>query len=194
MIYSDLIKMLGKVKLIGYGSLINKDSLNRTIKTHSGFKKVWVHGFKRVFDLKSVKHLYEPWDTDVAVLNVGKCKGAKFNAVIHEVTNRQIQNLLKREKTYELTKVKYSNYDNPKTGGDAFLFVGMEQFIYKNLNPRTHYFHLCRKGAYSISKKFGEDWDKTTFLANGKRISNLGKHLIQLNMYNKIKVPYSEKL
>ena len=183
-----------KIKLIGYGSLINRNSLRKTIKSHTGFHEVWIHGYRRRFNLKSIKHLYEPWDTDVAVLNVEKCKRARFNGIVYEISLRQFHDIIYREKTYKLIKVEYSDYRTNKVEGEAFLFVGLEQFIHKNLNPRTHYFHICRKGAYLISKKYGKDWDRTTYLASGKRVSDLGKHLIKLNEYNKIKIPYPEKV
>ncbi|MCK5233864.1 MAG: gamma-glutamylcyclotransferase [Candidatus Aenigmarchaeota archaeon] len=186
--------MSAKIKLIGYGSLINRNSLRKTIEGPFKLQEVWVRGYKRVFDLKAIKQFYEPWDTDVAVLNVEKCKGAKFNAIVYEVSLTQYHNLLKREKTYRLIKVKYSDYTTNKVVGEAVLFLGLEQFIHKNLNPRTHYFHICRKGAYAISHEYGRVWDKTTFLANGKRVSELGTHLIKLNKYHQIENPYPEKM
>ena len=182
-----------KVKIIGYGSLISKESLKRTIKTHSNFKEVLVHGYKRVFDLKSAKQMYEPWDTDVAVLNVEKSKNARFNGVVYEVSLNEFHKLLEREKTYRIIKVKYSDYKTDKAEGEAFLFLGLEQYVHPNLNPHTHYFHVCRKGAYSISDEYGLDWDRTTYLANGKKVSELGDHLVRLNKYHKLKDLYPGK-
>lgn len=175
-----------KIKLIGYGSLVNQKSLRKTIKQHSNFHEVWVHGYRRLFDLRSIKQLYEPWDRNIAVLNVEAAKHAKFNAVLFEVNLKQFHAILKREKTYSLVKVKYSNYHTNKVEGEAFLFIGLEEDIHKNLNPNTHYFHICRRGGYSISKKFGQDWDKTTFLGNGKSVYSLRNQLIDPKLYSDV--------
>ena len=67
-------------------------------------------------------------------MNVEKCKGAKFNGVVYEISLSQYHKLLQREKTYRLIKVRYSSYETNKPEGEALLFVGMEQFVHKNLN------------------------------------------------------------
>lgn len=178
-----------RVKIVGYGSLISKKSLRKTLRFHSNFKEVWIHDYKRVFDLRSLTHLFEPWDKDIAILNVEKSPSSRFNAVIFDLSLRQFNKIIKREKTYSHIKVKYSDYRDKKIQGEAFLFVGLEQNIDKTLNPRTHYFHICRLAAHNISDKFGKDWDKTTYLSNGVKVINI-KNKIPLHKYREIIVPY----
>jgi cation transport regulator ChaC len=177
------------IKVVGYGSLMSKRSLRQTIRSHSNYREVWIHGYRRTFDLKSPKRLYEPWDKDIAVLNVETAPKCRFNAVIFEVSPAMFHKIIEREKSYYMVKVKYTDYRDRKVEGEAFLFVGLEQNIDKNLHPRTHYFHICRKAAYDISEKFGRDWDSSTYLQNGRRVDTI-KDIIPIEKYHKIKVPY----
>jgi len=171
------------IKIIGYGSLVSKSSLQKTVKNHSNFQFVWVHDYKRVFDIQSPKKLYEPWDTDVAVLNIEKEDGAKFNAIVFEVSVDDFHKLIEREKSYHLVKVRYNDYETDKGEGEAYMFIGIEEYIHKNINPNTRYFHTCHKAAHDVGKQFGEDWDKTTFLADGRSMHQLHADLIEIEKY-----------
>ena len=150
------------MKVIGYGSLLNETSRKHTIPHDVPTTKVWVHGFKRILDLESIK-------THIAVMNVEPEEGAKFNALVFDFTNHDLEELKKREATYKQIRVRYTGYDSDEEG-EAILFVGFEQQIHHNLHPDKHYLHVCREGAYQISESFGRDFDKTTFGPGGENL------------------------
>ena len=155
---------------VGYGSLLDHESLNKTIKDKK-LKPVIVKGYKRVFDLFDTKDKKD-------VLNIIKSKNSWFNGVSFKINEEELKKLSIREDEYNIEEINVYDYKTKKKIGKALISV---DFFFdidkKNRMPSKDYFTMCRKAAYSISKDFGKTWDETTFLADGTKVSRwLKKH------------------
>ena len=61
--------------------------------------------------------------------------------------------------------------------GKAFIFVGNklyhgQRIINDIYQPILSYLEMVRDEAYSFSKKFGKDFDETTFIADGTKLKD----------------------
>lgn len=191
-----------KIWVIGYGSLIHPESLNKTIPSRGkvDMRPVRVVGFKRLFNLASVRswHIHSGQAQSIAVLNVERVEGGEFGGVIFSVEPSYLHSLDKREYIYRrVTGVKcvdfFTGQPLPKgilyramTGEElrsekpAFFKqrvqpLGLDTLIQKELLPDDKYLSLCLQGAYGWGKKFGDDFLKNTFLSD--RTTPLSQHL-----------------
>ncbi|HLC51687.1 MAG TPA: hypothetical protein VJI98_00405 [Candidatus Nanoarchaeia archaeon] len=153
-----------KISLVGYGSLLNLSSLTDTIKV-SSFVPVIVKGYKRIFNVQLSK-------TDV--LNLVKSSKHYFNGLMFKINHEQLKKLIKREKPeYHLEKTIAFPLYGTKKSLPCFIFI--DEYLHldkKKRIPNQDYFLLCREGAYNVSRKFGKQWDETTYLASGKKVSD----------------------
>jgi gamma-glutamylcyclotransferase (GGCT)/AIG2-like uncharacterized protein YtfP len=76
------------MKIIAYGSLMNKKSLAKTLKEPIKLTKITIKNFERVFNAPFGKFAY---------LNLRPRKNAKIEAAYFEASNKQINLLNKRE-------------------------------------------------------------------------------------------------
>jgi len=150
-------------KLIGYGSLISHKKWAQYATHKHHFKQVLVKGYKRIFDIK-----YHGGD----VLNVEKSVGHHFNAVMFTITPEELANLKRRESGYNLELCCVHDFKTGKKIGKGYLFIDYINAIehHKKARPLKEYFKVCREAAYHISKKFGKEWDKTTYTADNEQI------------------------
>ncbi|MFH1510656.1 MAG: gamma-glutamylcyclotransferase family protein [Candidatus Woesearchaeota archaeon] len=165
--------------VIGYGSLMIPESLEKTLPLRP-FVAAWVKGYKRVFNLKnSTPRLYrikEPTNK-VAILNVEPSDCHGFNALIFEVSDDELQKLKIREKQYYTKEIKV--YDlKKKPISNAILFIGNklshgERIVNNEYEPVESYLERCREAAYKQGKEFGQLFDRTTFLGNGKSLAEV---------------------
>jgi len=153
-------------KFIGYGSLINHQSLKETIKDKK-FTPVIVKGYKRIFNLE----IREKGKTDI--LNLEKNKSSKFNGIMFEVSEEELIKLKRREEEYNIEEIEAYEFNSNKKLGKALIavdyFIGID---HDHKKPNEHYFKLCREGAYKIGKKFGKMWDETTYTSDNLKISD----------------------
>ncbi len=155
---------------VGYGSLINHQSLKETISDKK-FIPIIVKGYKRIFDLEIRKN----GKTDV--LNLVKNKNKFFNGVLFKVNEKELKKLKKRESEYNIEEVNIYDFKTKKKCGKALIaidyFIGID---YNHKKPNEHYFNLCRTGAYNLSKEFGKIWDETTYTSDNIKISDWIKY------------------
>ena len=85
----------GRVFVVGYGSLMNRDSLNSTIQHSDAFLPVEVSGYERSFDA-----LYDWFGLKSAMLSAEKKQSASLNAILIGIDDVDLQALDKREKGY----------------------------------------------------------------------------------------------
>lgn len=154
------------IKFIGYGSLLNHESLRETIEDKK-FKKIIVKGYKRIFDLEIKK------EGKSDILNIIKDKKGLFNGVMFNVTEDELFRLKKREDEYNFESVDVYDFKTKKKIGKALVaidhIVGIDR---DNKKPNEHYLNLCRKGAYSIGRDFGKFWDETTYTSKNEKLSD----------------------
>ncbi len=156
-----------KIKIFGYGSLINKDSLLKTIPEFSNFFPAKVEGFVRVFNICDKKFVANP-KFPKCVLNVEKSEGNFcINGVCFEVDSSYFDRLVEREEGYELVKVEVKDYENDKNIYSAFMFrvLHYEPFDFQFGNEdQVEYLNMCFRGCREISDEFLIDFKKTTFI------------------------------
>ncbi len=174
----------GKLLVVGYGSLLNRDSTARTIKDTpaEGYPPVLALGARRVFNyvipealLKSYGGNFPPRER--AALNVDYTRSAAdaLNGRLLTVAPADIAALRVREFGYDLRPViciRWGDWESaPFT---AYVLVAAEarrdgrQVIDNNALPHPLYAAVCRAGARAVSEAFLQVYLETTFLADRK--------------------------
>lgn len=135
-------------------------------------KPVIVKGYKRIFNISEDK------GKSSDILNVKKSTDSKFNGLLFEVDEKELDKLTRREDWYNFEEASYYDFKTKKKIGKALVCVDYYLFIDKGKKlPEKKYFILCREAAYNISKEFGKFWDDTTFTSRGQKISAwINKH------------------
>ena len=164
------------MRVIGYGSFLNKESLAKTIVPRP-VELILVKGYRRIFNLKA-SHLrqYKVQDPlKVAVLNVIPDAEAFLNAILFEVNEDEFEKLKIRNKNYYTKEVEVYNFKTNEQNGTAILFIGKklehgERVVEDHYLPIPQYLDLCKKGAYDYGESFGDFFMKTTYTTDGKNL------------------------
>ena len=155
------MELMVKYPIVGYGSLLSHDSLKETIKDKK-FRKILVKGYKRIFNLV---------DGRGDVLNLEKCKGCEFNAVLFYVDDEELRMLKLREDEYNLESVDVFDFGTRKKICAAYTSIDhIVDIDSGKMLPQKGYFVLCRKAACDLGEDFGKVWDETTYLSSGERV------------------------
>jgi len=168
------------VNIIGYGSLMNKKSFERTIPWREP-KQILVRGYKRVFNLiPSRLQLYKLYDAnhakgEIAVLNAAPNNESEFNALMFNISEGELEIIKLRLKSYHAEETTVFDFKTNKKIGKALIFVGNlncdgEEILNNDILPIPKYVKLCKEGAKEISKEFYKSWIKSTYKGNGKLI------------------------
>ncbi len=168
--------------VICYGSFLSKESLSRTIPSREGVPVI-VKGYRRVFNLKpSRMQLYKDGarDGQCAVLNVMPFEDSFINALMIEVDDDEFEKLKIRERSYYTKEVNVFDISGKDKIGKAELFIGRklfkgERIVDDGFMPIPSYLETVKKAAYSISEDFGNLFEDTTFLGDGRNINDLKK-------------------
>lgn len=176
------------VKLVGYGSLLNKISAAKTLSPYvlDSFQPVVVFGGKRTFD----RNITNPskWgekvrENDTGMLNVVPTKNLSqmFNGVVMEVDLAELERLVEREVGYDLIPVVAMNW-NEALKEDlhfphffiAYTFSASSSsregkiYISPCVNPVPGYSYASMAGAAEYGEAFHQFWIDTTYLADRK--------------------------
>ncbi len=171
----------GRLRLIGYGSLVNAESAAMTLaeEVAQNAGPVMAYGARRVFDYRmdAVNSRYEdPKAPDaLALLNVrltgdpGDC----FNGVVIEAPLEDLPALRERETDYCLAPIAYRRWDESEIQSGWVLTCvegtpGGASRIRRNLTPNPRYYRVCRDGAGAFGKAFLATWLECTFLGDGE--------------------------
>ena len=181
--------------IIGYGTLLYKESLGDTIDTSTEEKKyrpVIVKGFKRLYNL--LPNHYHPsfrlskLPVEISAANILPEKGSSFNGLAFEVTAEELADLDKRESYY--TRVESPAYDffsGRKIGiGMVYLAPCSLEDVTSDAKylPEWDDISYARTGAYRYGLEFGKMFDKTSYLADGQTlvVNYYKDYLKQLNL------------
>ena len=170
------------VKIVGYGSLINKASFERTIPWRKP-QQIWVRGYKRVFNLiPSRLQLYKLYDAnhakgEIAVLNAVPDKDSEFNALLFEINEGELDIIKLRLKSYHAEETDVFDFKTNKKISKVLIFVGNEkcsgeEILNNDILPIPKYVELCKKGAKTVGKNFYKEWLNTTYRGDGSLIKN----------------------
>jgi hypothetical protein len=173
-----------KLLLVGYGSLLNRDSAARTIKDtpREGHPPVVALGARRVFNYVIPKPLLRSYGTNFpprerAALNLDYTRSPTdaLNGRLLTVAPADIAALRKREFGYDLRPVVCARWGDWEAAPfTAYVLVAVEgtrggrQVIDNDALPHPLYAGLCRAGAHAVSDAFLRLYQETTFLADRK--------------------------
>jgi hypothetical protein len=163
-----------EVGLIGYGSLINRDSIERTLGRKlpaDALREVKVSGWKRTWDVFMPNEAFYEKTADggrqypakIAYLNFQPDPNCKSNCSLFVINKKDLAGFDTREWIYERRDFT-DQLDGVKLeGGSAYAYVGRKQFLYDTANPgevrmRSSYFDIVEKALEQKSPEYRKDY------------------------------------
>lgn len=143
--------------IIGYGSLLKRSSLNRTLPQVEEIKPIYLHNYKRSWNAN------EDMTPTLATtyLGINEESGSKFNAIIFELENIFLDVLDKREFLYDRVEVDSIDIEFIKSNFDLKKEDKIWIYLTKNPNKPSSklpiiqsYVDTCISGAYEIEQDF----------------------------------------
>lgn len=162
------IRMIGdseNYNIIGYGSLLNERSRNRTSMTKS-VKKCVVPGYRRIFNVD--------YHSIYTVLNVEEYD-SNLSAVSSEITYPEMIDFIIREMHYKLVKVKAHDWDD-NSEFDAYMVVANEDSIGHSM-PSVEYLHATIYGSYMLGEDFLNSYLGNTYYYSGDKVRNIRQYI-----------------
>ena len=167
-----------KLKIIGYGSLLNAKSAALTV-TAKKSTPVVAFGVNRVFNYvipeNNTRYGVSDHPHRRAALNIRVTNKVSdfINGLLIEIPLDDIQSLREREVAYDLIQVPcilWNNWNNEPFYA-YILYCPYKEFDGKertstNIEPHTVYYKVCRDGAKSFGDEFLKCWKSTTFLVD----------------------------
>jgi len=181
--------------IIGYGSLLNKTSLNRTLPNVDKIEPIYLSNYVRSWNaIESVKPTVSS-----TFLGIEKSKNSKVSCIIFEVEEILLSILDKREFLYNREKVKVSDIEfnsnrfNIAIEDNIWIYVTKEPSVPSYEFPIIQsYVDICISGAIEIEEafnleNFAVDFIKTTELWSkswvNDRIFPRAPHIYQPDAY-----------
>ena len=173
----------GKLRLVGYGSLLNRESAARTIKDTplSGHPPVLALGAKRVFDYiipEARLNIYGRSEArERGALNVHFTASSSdaLNGRLLLISIDDLAALREREFGYDLCPVSCLRWldwqSAPFTGyvlSATQTHLDGRRILDDQVLPNPAYARVCREGARAVSEAFLRLYLRTTFLADGR--------------------------
>jgi hypothetical protein len=168
--------------LVGYGTLLSRASVATTLGPEAETKPaipVVVEGYRRLFNLRPThyepSYRRTPEPLEVGAMNVQRAPGFRFNGLAFSVSLRDLEALDERERYYERIWAPAERFPDGKALGEAFVYSAAPGSSWVEEDPALIQPHwrdivLARGGAYAVGRSFGELFDATTYLADGKTL------------------------
>ncbi|HLP64746.1 gamma-glutamylcyclotransferase family protein [Flavobacterium sp.] len=154
--------------IFGYGSLVNLESLEKTIKrklkpneihpvTLNGYTRVWNYTAK-IFAAELNKEI------TAVYLNIAPFHNSSLNGIVFEVSDSELELLKKRELFYSLVDITA----NVKFDGNVkvFTFICYDKQHLTDYDTKCFvmkkYIDIVNSGFESISENFLTEYNKTT--------------------------------
>jgi hypothetical protein len=172
----------GRLPLFAYGSLLNAASAVRTMPGWRGdeCRPANALGVVRVFNYPLTPDAIEryghgPTPQHVAALGV-RVTGLPtdlINGLVYSLSADDLEGFRQRETGYRLTEAPVEPWGDAMSSefpANAFVleYPGPDD---SQLLPHPGYLDVCREGAASFGKAFRDEFDRTTLLADGRRLS-----------------------
>ncbi len=151
--------------VFGYGSLINIDSLKKTIPNIKKLYKGKLIGYKRVFDLQAVRKLGE--QGPVAVLDIEEDIDSVVNGVYFDINEEELESLKEREIIYKCIKIDIQTEDGGQISGITFQAKERPRTNFKfGCELQAKYLDTCLSGAKKLGSDFYNCFLESTFVCN----------------------------
>jgi hypothetical protein len=153
-------------KIFAYGSLINQNSLTRTVPDARNIMPVKTRGLKRIFNLASTYRYDEQHQAPVCVLNAETADPAHvMNGICFEMDGQSLDRLLARESGYDFCPITACGYYDETEIINAYYFKARDFEPYRYLsssNEQAHYLNLCLSGCSVFGQPFIDDFISST--------------------------------
>lgn len=167
--------------LIGYGTLLFRASLGSSIgqssATNKEFIPVIIDGYIRTFNLRPDHYIpsykLQNGSDEGAAMNVEPSASHSFSGIAFRTSEEELDALNKREAYYQPHVVPMKAFETGEPLGEGSVYVGLEAWITRDpskLMPLWRDVVWGRTGAYQMGQRFGEYFDKSTYLADGKTL------------------------
>ncbi len=170
----------GFVRIIAYGSLMNRASAARTIRELDGCEPTpaLAFGAKRVYEYKMPESLLKryggaPPPEHSAALNVARTGRISdfFNGVLLRIPVESIPALREREAGYDLVELPClpcMTSSREPTLAYALSSPAEAGWTFRSILPHLDYHDVCYRGAAAWSPQFGECFLDTSYTAHGE--------------------------
>jgi hypothetical protein len=149
--------------VLGYGSLLNLESLRRTCPGARHQAPCRIAGWRRHGHLPSGKR--DPDHGPYAVTDVVRDGASTCNAVLIELDGPDLEAMRHREHRYRLVEVGVAGLDGSPLGRAGLWVSGMERMSPDWSHPKqSEYYATCLAGAASFGEAFLREFIATTDL------------------------------
>ena len=167
----------GETAVVGYGSLISKPSIGRTLgRPYAGFfAPCHVAGWRRSWDVAMPNAAYyfvagdvRHYPQRIAYLNVRTVPGEQMNAVVFVLGEKDLDAMHQREWIYEPRVVTAALGGVTLEGGDAIMYVARPEFVVaeasdpRDVAVRGSYLRILEQGLANMDEAFGRDYEAST--------------------------------
>lgn len=196
-----------KVVMVGFGTLLLQESLGDTVGKNGAnnkkFTPIIIKNYRRLFNLLpdhyEADNRLRMDNTEIGAANIEPAPGLFFNGLSFEANADDLENLDKRERYYKRSTTPYFDFESGEELGICHVYESPldARWLLRNtdqLLPLWRDIVYARVGAYRISQAFGEMYDATTYLADGKTlmIDYYKKHTKKLEDLDSVRAQYSK--
>ena len=163
--------------IFGFGSLLDMTSLKHTVPTAKDIQPCYIKGFTRNFNI---------WDPigfspgfpniPLELISIPMCAvdvntGQQtdiVNGICFSMTDDYFEDLLKREKEYNLIETNIYCFKSHKKISEGYVFSAEKNNGSYNFGcyAQDEYLKLCLKGAKEFGENFYQSFLETTFINN----------------------------
>lgn len=137
------------MKIIAYGSLMNKDSLKKTLKRDVLLCKIVITGYRRVFNAPFSSY---------AFLNLEKCETRNTEMAYFTINKQELKLFWERERGSKLVEIKQGYY--------AFVWP-RESCV--ELSVLQSYIDICLGGARELDVNFWKNTVRPKVIVNDRK-------------------------
>lgn len=160
--------------IFGYGSLMNKESLRKTIKNVGEIRPATLKGYRRVFNLRAKRMISECGP--VAVLDIEKRDNNLINGVYFEVDKSGLELLKEREILYGFIEVDIISEGEGLKKALTVQARGKPRTKYIfDCDLQKKYLDVCLRGAKDFGVDFYNTFLSTTFIEGKNLIEHSNK-------------------
>jgi hypothetical protein len=181
-----LILPPGRSGLFGYGSLLLRSSMERTLGRPYPDAPVvaTVRGWRRTWDsiYPNTRFYFEPsagercYPANIVYLNIRRDAGTTLNGLIYVVSADDLANFDEREAVYDRVRIDDDLIEPAVAGGSVYAYVGKPAFLLQGAVPRSEaairasYIKIVEDGLRDLGPAFRQQYDRSTDEPPAERI------------------------